>query len=428
MVEIQRREFLQTGAAVAAFSAVAGCLGNDDEDTAEEDVPLEIDHVRLVEGEPQAYREYTERADAVYGEDELVWIYYEPAGLTTEDAGSGTVRFDITVELTITDPDGETEVVEAEEFDREIAEGSADEQFLFWSFQPSSPVTTGEYTAELQLTDNHAAETATEQTAFRIESEEPEEELGIDHVRLVDGQPAGYRQYAEQPEATYDTADLVWIYYEPENLSAEDAGSGEVEIDITIELTVTGPDGDTEHFDDVINQTIDEEDFDELFLTWNFRPEEPVATGEYTAEFSVTDEHTGQQADAETSFHIEDQEPDAEYIDIFAATLETSNEIQISIEELAEQAGVVELVYDSNEPIGSEQSDFQIGFISGAFADMVSDSWDVEELVGTVIDSQGDRYRYHVPSELGRDWMASEITDEEFVGPIFETLEPVEEE
>lgn len=426
MIELERRQFLQTGVGVAACSAVAGCLDGDDEEVTEEDVPLGIDHVRLVEEEPSGYREYTERAGGVYEGEELVWIYYEPVGLATEEAGSGTVEFDITVELTVTGPDGETNEFE-EAFDREVAEGAADEQFLFWSFQPSSPVTAGQYTADLQLTDNLAGETVTEETEFTIEGDEPDEELGIDHVRLVDGQPAGYRQYTEQSQGIYGTADVVWIYYEPENLTAEDVDGGGVEIDITIELTVTDPDGETETFDDVIRQTVDEEELDELFLTWNFRPEEPVSTGEYTAVFSLTDEHTGQEASAETEFGIEEQEPDAEFIDVFAASLR-DEEIDIEIDGLAERDGIVELVYDSAEPIGSDESDFEISFVAGAFAANVGDGWGVTGLRATVLDSQGDPYRYTVDAGLAADWIDDQITDEEFIGPVFESLEPVDDE
>ena len=73
-MDLDRRTFVRlSGAAVAGV--VAGCSGDDEEepeddseetteaDGEESNEPLGIEHVRLVEGEPDGYREYEEASD-----------------------------------------------------------------------------------------------------------------------------------------------------------------------------------------------------------------------------------------------------------------------------------------------------------------------------------------------------------------------------
>lgn len=185
-MELERREVVGLSAA-AVVGVFAGCSGDDgdgepeedDDATPEEtetdaDEPLGIEHVRLVDGEPDGYREYEEVADGSYAADDVVWIYYEPAGLATEDAGDGEERISVRLVLTVTDPDGDQSTSE-EAIERNIRAGSAeDEQWLFWNYQPPVPAEPGEYTAEITLVDRIADEEVTETVTFTIESSEEE--------------------------------------------------------------------------------------------------------------------------------------------------------------------------------------------------------------------------------------------------------------
>ena len=186
-MDLDRRTFVKLSGATVA-GVVAGCSGDDEEepeddseetpeaDGEESNEPLGIEHVRLVEGEPDGYREYEEASDGTYAADEVVWIYYEPAGLATEDAGDGEERISVQLVLTVTDPDGDENTSE-DAIERNIRAGSAeDEQWLFWNYQPPVPADPGEYTAEIALVDRIADERAEETVTFTIESEAESEE------------------------------------------------------------------------------------------------------------------------------------------------------------------------------------------------------------------------------------------------------------
>jgi len=181
-MDLERREFVGLSAA-AAVGGLAGCSGDDDEEPEEDDgngtpeeteteadEPLGIEHVRLVDGEPEDYREYEEIEDGTYAADDIVWIYYEPVGLATEEAGEGEERISVQLMLTVTDPDGDENTSE-EAIERDIRAGSADdEQWLFWNYQPPVPAEPGEYTAEITLVDRIADEEVTETVTFTLES------------------------------------------------------------------------------------------------------------------------------------------------------------------------------------------------------------------------------------------------------------------
>lgn len=189
-MDLDRREFV--GLSTAAVAGVlAGCSGDDEEEPengteetpgmngGETDEPLGIEHVRLVEGEPDGYREYEEASEGTYAADEVVWIYYEPAGLATEDAGDGEERISVGLVLTVTGPSGDENTSE-DAIERNIRAGSAeDEQWLFWNYQPAVPAEPGEYTVEIALVDRIADERAEETLTFTIESE-AENEAGGD--------------------------------------------------------------------------------------------------------------------------------------------------------------------------------------------------------------------------------------------------------
>lgn len=433
MVTLARRRLLEAGVAIATGSTLAGCLGgtdNPDDDGADDDGTddngaddatdqLGIEHVRLVDSEPTGYREYDEVSNGTYEADELVWIYYEPVGLSTEDAGEGAVRIETTLELTVTGPDGGSWQFD-EEIDREIPDGNQDEQYFFWNFQPRSPAKSGEYTAELSVTDELAGEQASAEVTFSIENGlvEPETEFRIEHVRLIEEAPTGYRQYSEK-EGPYSPGEAVWIYYEPVGLPRERVDDDTIRIDVALDLTVTDPDGNVHELADKFEEELPD---DGLFQFWNFQPPQPTPTGEYTAELGVTDEFTDERATAETTFTIER----VDYASILEETLVGSTEIDIEIESVTEWDRTVELVYESSYDIESEEAGGEIGYISGVYASLVDEGWAVDELVGRVTDSTGSQYRFTVSSDLTRQYMEGEIDGEELFTAVMDTLEPVE--
>lgn len=121
-----RRHVLYAGGLVAG--GLAGCVGDaaDSEPTGEED--LAIEHLRFASEQPTDYRDYAEVDNATYQGGELVWIYFEPVGITGEAAGEGELRFDLTMRLLVEDPAGSTYGPFEEDISQEVQSDRADEQ------------------------------------------------------------------------------------------------------------------------------------------------------------------------------------------------------------------------------------------------------------------------------------------------------------
>lgn len=416
---LDRRHILKAGTTVLLGTAAAGCLGDDTDDTDEEPEAFGIEHLRLLTEQPADYREYQELEASAYPPDAVVWFYFEPVGVTTEDAGGGQERIELTGSLTVTDPNDEEVATVSEEFHRDIPEGGTDELYLFFQFTPPvTPPVPGEYTADLSVADDLAGEEATETTTFVIEGDE--DTLGIEHIRFTEDQPTGYRQFTAVDDAVYGADDDIWVYCEPKGLTVE-TRDGEQWVAFNASLTATGPDGDvvSSTSDDFSIEIPEEEDIEEVFVFFDLNLRRPVL-GEHTVEITVQDRvHRGSVTET-TSFTIEDE--NLALLDVFEDVV--TDELDIEIEELRLRDGTVRLEYRSAYTHEDEEREFigEMGYISGSYAGIVSAGLSAERLRSVGEDASGTEFSYTVETDLAQQLIDEEITEEEFIEEVHRSL------
>lgn len=420
---LERRHILRASGAIVLGSAVAGCLGDETDDsengTGEEPDELGIRHLRLVSEQPTDYREYEEVENRRYPPDSVVWFYLEPVGVTTEDAGAGQERIELTGSLTVSDPNGEEVASVDREFYRDIPEGGTDELYLFFQFTPPvTPPVPGEYTAELSVSDDLAGEQATETGTFTIER--TDDGPSIEHIRFVEDQPTGYRQYTALDEPVYGADDVIWLYCEPTGLTVE-TRDGEQWVEFNASMTATGPDGDdvgrtSNEFEMRIPE---EEDIEELFVFFNLELRRPEL-GEHTVEVTIRDQvHRGTVTET-TSFTIEDE--DLSLVEIFEEVV--TDELDIDIERLTFRNDTLTLDYRSTHSYEDDEEEFdiEVAYISGAYAGVIDSGLSAEMFRGLVEDADGTELSYRIETETVRKHNEGELSDSEFLDAVFNTL------
>jgi hypothetical protein len=130
--------------------------------------------------------------------------------------------------------------------------------------------------------------------------------FGIDEFVFCSEQPAGYGQYEEQSDATYATSDVVWIYIDVVGFDVEDAGDGQIAVDLAENLVVRDPNGEEILQNDF---TFDNE-FDEglrgqFFVVNNVTLPSGSAAGEYEVEVSLDDGLSGESTNRTETFTVE---------------------------------------------------------------------------------------------------------------------------
>ena len=67
---------------------------------------------------------------------------------------------------------------------------------------------------------------------------------------------------------------------------------------------------------------------------------------------------------------------------------------------------------------------YEVGFISGLYAELVRQGWDVDRLDVTAVTSTGEPVAtYHVESSWARQYNTGQISSEEFIALISNTVE-----
>ena len=131
--------------------------------------------------------------------------------------------------------------------------------------------------------------------------------LAVENLHVCAEKPTGYRQYTEQPDATYEPSETVWVYFEPSTVGTESAGEGEVRFAFEIEWTIHGPDG--EAIDTLIRtaeRTVPASaDLSELYLWMDFAPTAGFDPGTHRTDLTVTDAVAGNTAKASVEFDVE---------------------------------------------------------------------------------------------------------------------------
>jgi len=99
-----------------------------------------------------------------------------------------------------------------------------------------------------------------------------------------------------------------------------------------------------------------------------------------------------------------------------------TQELDITVETLEERDREVVLVYESTRQTESGRWGYEVGFISARFARLVADGWDVDGLAATVTGREGRRRSWTVSAETGRAFIDDEITVDEFVDRVFDSM------
>lgn len=131
--------------------------------------------------------------------------------------------------------------------------------------------------------------------------------LAISNIVFCSERPAGYMDYKEQPDATFEPGDVAWIYLNLEGVSYNVNQDGTKEIWLKLHLTLKSPEGEVLLDEDLYNEHKNFEEkynLDELFLRVNINTTEELAEGKYIVEAVLRDEIADKEAPASSSFYL----------------------------------------------------------------------------------------------------------------------------
>jgi hypothetical protein len=258
-------------------------------------------------------------------------------------------------------------------------------------------------------------------------TESPEETptpvpLSIENAKFITDRPEGFRQYTEVSDTRYATDETIWVYFEPKGVGTESAGEGQVRFSLTTSLTIVDPDGNEIYSQskDVGRTVAEDRDLSELFLFWEFDLPDSAPDGRYTARVGFTDTIRGGSTEQRLRFTVTQG---LEFQEAFRSAI--TSKLDVEIERLAVNDGTVNLVYETPHAGDSSDSDAQVGYIAGAYAGLVDSGWENDELRVHFTDANGDEYRWLVEATTAQQFMDEEISRDEYVQAIFETLEKV---
>lgn len=137
--------------------------------------------------------------------------------------------------------------------------------------------------------------------ATQIEEGERAEEFKLQNFVFTSKKAEGYMNYTEQPDATYDVGDNVWMYTNIKNIEHEPAPGKNVKIWFTVDIKVVRENKTVATITDSTGRYAIPEDWLETFFTWtqldtSYSAEEATwlfdnfSAGEYTVTLTITDE------------------------------------------------------------------------------------------------------------------------------------------
>jgi hypothetical protein len=133
-------------------------------------------------------------------------------------------------------------------------------------------------------------------------------ELGLSNIVFCSERPKGYMNYEEQPNATFEPGDVIWIYFNLDGVKYNVNQDKTKEVWLKLHLTLKSPEGAILLDEDLYNEhkNFEEEyNLDELFLRVNINTTEELAEGKYIVEATLRDELTDKEATASSSFWLE---------------------------------------------------------------------------------------------------------------------------
>jgi hypothetical protein len=138
------------------------------------------------------------------------------------------------------------------------------------------------------------------------------EEFKILSLVFCSEQPTNFKEYKEQPNATYNPTDTVWIYGDTNHITLNENSNGTKEMWMAINLRVRAPDGrifdEGEYFNQHINVPA-ETDPEKFWFDVLVGPPTRFEEGKYSVELEVTDKLAEKTAKASSIFTISTTAP-----------------------------------------------------------------------------------------------------------------------
>ena len=133
-------------------------------------------------------------------------------------------------------------------------------------------------------------------------------EFSISNPVFCSEESKGYMDYAEQPGATYEPGDTVWIYMNVEGLKLNSNPDGTSEMWIRIYITLKAPNGDTLLKEDAHEEHENVQvNLNEMCLDAYVNTTPQLTEGKYTVEIIVTDKLGNRTATASNCFLLNNE-------------------------------------------------------------------------------------------------------------------------
>ncbi len=141
-----------------------------------------------------------------------------------------------------------------------------------------------------------------------VEEESTNGDLSVTNLVFCSEQPTDYREYKEQPDATYNPGDMVWIYMNINNNHYNPNNDGTNEIWITENLTLLNSQGEilipSQEFLNEHQNYPEDLNPEHLWIYNNIPTSTDIDPGYYTVQIVVTDKLAGATATASSTFRI----------------------------------------------------------------------------------------------------------------------------
>lgn len=249
----------------------------------------------------------------------------------------------------------------------------------------------------------------------------PEPQLEISRIQFVAAQPTGYREYAPVQDKTYQLGGEAWVYFEPEGVATESAGSGSERIELTLTAEFTDADGRVVN---TVSRTLDRDieagqSLDELFLFATTEIPGDGAPGTWTVDVELTDELSGATTSFTREFEVKGS-GQRSYMEVFLEGIESETDAEIR--RLERQGSTVVLEYESIYEAETTDWNREIGFIGGVYAGLVGQGWSAERLSVTTHGSAGSTATWYVDRADALAFANEEISNEEFARRVFDSM------
>lgn len=272
--------------------------------TVEGSAPFGVSDLTFCAREPDGYDDYIPQPGATYEPYEDVWLYFAIDGATAV-LQDGEHVVDITQQLRMRNPGGETVLEDTHEFDDAVDDI---ERYHGWNrLRLADDAPPGEFEVSFQMRDNVTSETTAASASFThrrgtVQTDQPFE---VGEFVFCSGPPSGLDEYTPQPDATYSQGDSVWMYADFEGMNYEATSEGQV-VGVDGHLTVTNPLGGVD-LDETheYRETFREGGAGDFFVSENAVASEDAKPGDYVVEFRFTDTVTGSEATVAETFTIE---------------------------------------------------------------------------------------------------------------------------